>query len=108
VLLASLEEERNDDRRPVSPRATSSREIRRTAAWRWCTATDRRKKRIVAFKVLRPEYEGDAEFVRRFSREAEAAPMVSHEYIVYLLDVGMDGETTIYRHGVRDGESSRK
>ena len=53
-------------------------------------AFDQKKNRIVAIKVLRPEYESDEEFVRRFSREAEAASKVSHENIVNLLDVGID------------------
>lgn len=68
-------------------------------------AWDRRKKRIVAIKVLRPEYEGDSEFVRRFSREAEAASKVSHENIVNLLDVGMDGETRYIVMEYVDGET---
>ena len=55
-------------------------------------AFDRKKNRIVAIKVLRPEYESDEEFVRRFSREAEAASKVSHENIVNMLDVGIDGD----------------
>ena len=36
-------------------------------------AWDRKKRRIVAVKVLRPEFQQDAEFLRRFNREAEAA-----------------------------------
>ena len=56
-------------------------------------AWDRRKKRIVAIKVLRAEYERDSEFVRRFSREAEAASKVSHENIVNMYDVGTEGDT---------------
>lgn len=56
-------------------------------------AWDRKKKRIVAIKVLRPEYERDGEFVRRFSREAEAASKVSHENIVNMYDVGTEGDT---------------
>ena len=36
-------------------------------------AWDKLNRRTVAIKVLRPEYEQDEEFVRRFSREAEAA-----------------------------------
>ena len=55
-------------------------------------AWDKIKKRTVAVKVLRPEYEQDEEFVRRFSREAEAAAKMSHENIVNLLDVGKDND----------------
>ena len=55
-------------------------------------AFDKKKNRIVAIKVLRPEYEADEEFVRRFSREAVAASKVSHENIVNMLDVGTDGD----------------
>ena len=55
-------------------------------------AFDKKTNRVVAIKVLRPEYESDAEFVRRFSREAEAASKVSHENIVTMLDVGTDGD----------------
>ena len=55
-------------------------------------AWDRKNKRTVAIKVLRPEYEQDQEFVRRFSREAEAAAKMSHENIVNLLDVGKDND----------------
>ena len=55
-------------------------------------ALDQQENRIVAIKVLRPEYQGDEEFVRRFSREAEAAAKVFHENIVNLLDVGIDGD----------------
>ena len=55
-------------------------------------AFDKKKNRVVAIKVLRPEYESDEEFVRRFSREAEAASKVSHENIVNMLDVGIDGD----------------
>ncbi len=53
-------------------------------------ALDMETNHTVAIKVLRPEYESDMEFVRRFSREAEAAAKMSHENIVNLLDVGVD------------------
>ncbi|NLF26431.1 MAG: protein kinase, partial [Clostridiales bacterium] len=53
-------------------------------------AWDRVDGRMVAIKVLRPEFEQDQEFVRRFSREAEAAAKMSHENIVNLLDVGKE------------------
>ena len=55
-------------------------------------AVDMRTGHNVAVKVLRPEYNKDAEFVSRFQREAEAASKMTHHNIVNLLDVGMDGE----------------
>ena len=55
-------------------------------------AWDRKNSQMVAVKVLRPEFEQDQEFVRRFSREAEAAAKMSHENIVNLLDVGKDND----------------
>ncbi|MBQ3574332.1 MAG: Stk1 family PASTA domain-containing Ser/Thr kinase, partial [Clostridia bacterium] len=55
-------------------------------------AMDEQENRTVAIKVLRAEYESDMEFVRRFSREAEAAAKMAHENIVNLLDVGIEGE----------------
>ena len=55
-------------------------------------ALDEQENQTVAIKVLRPEYESDMEFVRRFSREAEAAAKMSHENIVNLLDVGIEGD----------------
>ena len=56
-------------------------------------AWDKKKKCVVAIKVLRAEYQEDAEFLRRFSREAEAASQVSHDNIVSMYDVGQDGDT---------------
>ena len=56
-------------------------------------AWDSKTKRIVAIKVLRAEFQQDGEFLRRFSREAEAASKVSHENIVGMYDVGQDGDT---------------
>lgn len=51
-------------------------------------ATDLRTGHDVAVKVLRPEYNSDAEFLERFQREALAASKMSHHNIVNLLDVG--------------------
>ncbi len=56
-------------------------------------AVDLRTGHNVAVKVLRPEFNEDAEFVSRFQREAEAASKMTHHNIVNLLDVGMDGES---------------
>ncbi|MGN1369458.1 MAG: Stk1 family PASTA domain-containing Ser/Thr kinase [Aristaeellaceae bacterium] len=55
-------------------------------------AVDRNTGHSVAVKVLKPEFNRDAEFVSRFQREAEAASKMTHHNIVNLLDVGMDGE----------------
>ena len=51
-------------------------------------ANDLRTGHDVAVKVLRPEYNSDAEFLERFQREALAASKMSHHNIVNLLDVG--------------------
>lgn len=53
-------------------------------------AIDKRTGHNVAVKILRPEYNQDAEFCTRFEREAVAASKMSHHNIVNLLDVGQD------------------
>ena len=55
-------------------------------------AVDKRTGHNVAVKILRPEYNQDAEFCTRFEREAVAASKMSHHNIVNLLDVGQDGD----------------
>ncbi|EIT85039.1 serine/threonine protein kinase [Fictibacillus macauensis ZFHKF-1] len=44
--------------------------------------------RDVAVKILRSEFSGDEEFIKRFRREAEAATSLSHPHIVSIFDVG--------------------
>lgn len=48
--------------------------------------------RVVAIKVLRPQYAGDEEFVDRFLREAQAAASLSHPNVVNIFDVGREGD----------------
>ena len=48
--------------------------------------------RIVAVKVLRPEFVDDEEFLAKFKREAEAVANISHPNIVNVYDVGADGK----------------
>lgn len=49
-------------------------------------------RKVVAIKVLKEEYRNDAEFLRRFEREARAVLHLSHENIVRAFDVGeVDG-----------------
>lgn len=49
--------------------------------------------RFVAIKVLNESLSNDSEFIRRFSREAQAAASLSHPNIVNVYDVGRDGYT---------------
>lgn len=44
--------------------------------------------RIVAVKILKPEFSDDVDFVRRFRREAQAAASLCHPNIVGIYDVG--------------------
>lgn len=49
-------------------------------------------RRVVAIKVLRPQYAGDQEFVDRFRREAQAAASLSHPNVVNIFDVGQEDD----------------
>ncbi|MCX7623795.1 MAG: protein kinase, partial [Thermomicrobium sp.] len=49
--------------------------------------------RPVAIKVLRGQFAADANFLRRFEREAQAAARLSHPNIVSVYDVGRDDGT---------------
>ncbi len=71
-------------------------------------AHDLQENRTVAIKVLRREYESDMEFVRRFSREAEAAAKMSHDNIVNLLDVGIEGDTRYIVMEYVDGQTLKQ
>ena len=65
-------------------------------------AIDKRTGHHVAVKILRPEYNQDAEFCSRFEREAVAASKMSHHNIVNLLDVGQDDSTFTFSIPKRD------
>lgn len=47
--------------------------------------------RYVAIKVLNESLSNDSEFIRRFSREAQAAASLSHPNVVNVYDVGREG-----------------
>jgi len=53
-------------------------------------ATDDKLGRVVAVKVLRPEYGSDEQFVERFEHEAQSAASLSHPNIVQVYDYGTD------------------
>ncbi|MCR8962315.1 Stk1 family PASTA domain-containing Ser/Thr kinase [Brevibacillus halotolerans] len=48
--------------------------------------------RIVAVKLLRPQFGTDEDFVERFRREAQAVASLSHHNIVNVYDVGQDDD----------------
>jgi beta-lactam-binding protein with PASTA domain len=56
-------------------------------------AEDLKLGRKVALKVLLRRYAGDAQFVERFRREAQAAAQINHPNIVSIYDWGAIGET---------------
>ncbi len=57
-------------------------------------AVDRRLKRTVAIKVLRPELAADERFLARFRREAATAARLTHPGIVAVHDIGEAGGKT--------------
>src|SRR6185437_6939813 len=48
--------------------------------------------RDVAIKILRLDFSGEDEFIRRFQREAQSATSLAHENIVSIYDVGEEGD----------------
>ncbi|OPJ56912.1 Stk1 family PASTA domain-containing Ser/Thr kinase [Alkalithermobacter paradoxus] len=46
--------------------------------------------RIVALKILRPEFVNDEEFLQKFKNEAQAAASLTHSNIVNIYDVGQE------------------
>ena len=52
--------------------------------------------RRFALKVLRPQYTGSRDFVRRFEREAVAASRIEHPNVVYITDFGRTDDGLLY------------
>ena len=55
-------------------------------------AQDVMENRPVAVKILKPEFSGDEEFLRRFRNESKAIAVLSHPNIVKIYDVGFTDE----------------
>src|SRR5207253_11143749 len=69
------------------------REIARGGMASVWQAEDTLLDRLVAVKLLHPQFADDPEFLERFRREARAAASLSHPNIVPIYDVGQDAET---------------
>ena len=61
--------------------------------------------RIVALKVLPPQFSADAEAIERFEREANAAAQLQHDNIVTVFEVGHDKGRHFFAMQLVDGES---
>ncbi|MEE3393210.1 MAG: Stk1 family PASTA domain-containing Ser/Thr kinase [Lachnospiraceae bacterium] len=55
-------------------------------------ARDTRLNRMVAIKILKPEYSTDEKFVSKFKAEAQSVAGISHPNIVNVYDVGEDND----------------
>ena len=71
-------------------------------------AKDRLLNRIVAVKVLRPEFVDDEEFLAKFKREAESVANISHPNIVNVYDVGCDGKVIYIVMEYIDGQNLKE
>ncbi len=56
-------------------------------------AFDKVCNRVVAVKILKDEFMSDAQFRRRFTNESKAITMLSHENIVDVYDVSLEGDS---------------
>jgi serine/threonine protein kinase/tetratricopeptide (TPR) repeat protein len=61
--------------------------------------------RLVAIKILLPEFQSDPERVERFHREAQAIAILSHPNIVQIIDKGAEGKTLYFVMEFVDGVS---
>lgn len=55
-------------------------------------AMDVMENRVVAVKILKPEFSSNEEFLRRFRNESKAIALLSHPNIVKIYDVGLKDE----------------
>ena len=53
-------------------------------------AEDRERKRTVAIKTLRDELAEDADYIRRFEREARIASMLDSRHVIRIFETGSD------------------
>src|SRR5215204_4507982 len=73
--------------------------------WR---ARDERLGRMVAIKILRPQYVSDAAARTRFEQEARAAAGLSHPNVVDVYDYGATDDTVFIAMMYIDGEDLKR
>lgn len=61
--------------------------------------------RIVAVKVLKPEFSNDEEFLEKFKNEAQSAASLNQQNIINIFDVGQDDSTSYIVMEFVDGEN---
>ena len=71
-------------------------------------AKDKLLNRIVAVKVLRPEFVDDKDFLAKFKREAEAVASITHPNIVNVYDVGQEGKVHYIVMEYVDGQNLKE
>lgn len=64
--------------------------------------------RIVAVKVLKPEFNSDEEFVKKFQKESQAAASLSHPNIVNVFDVGFSHDVHYIVMEIVNGNTLRE
>lgn len=71
-------------------------------------AFDMKTHQTAALKVLREEYEGDAEYVERFKREAMACKRLSHPNVVNMIGSGTAGGISFIAMEYVDGKTLKE
>lgn len=71
-------------------------------------AKDHKLNRFVATKVLKPEYNQDANFLKKFINEAQSVARLSHPNIVSVFDVGEDKDLYYIVMELIDGVTLKK
>src|SRR5512146_1156470 len=64
--------------------------------------------REVAIKILPASYSGDADRLRRFTQEAQAAAALNHPNILAIYSIGQEGELTYIVSELLEGETLRE
>src|SRR5437016_5183360 len=70
-------------------------------------AEDTRLKRKVALKLLPPQFTADADRVRRFEQEAQAASALNHPNIITIYEIGEEQGTHYIATEFIDGPTLR-